>query len=232
MLRSSGEGGTASDARWGASDGERCSLGSARGASQVLGKKCEGRKEYTSMVAVANDFWTAINDDEIKLEGKRQLPKLTGVCVEKGVGDDDDANPPPRGRKGKPSTVTRPYDMAKASIFDSKIDPRAFEAKGFKVNAFIKPSSAMGKPSRDADCVLKIVKIEDQTVTLQSEDGTTEKQMSELMDCYVLRVEDETKVVVLFFLGGGGGVRRCWMLGGRCSLGETRGGGGGGRGRG
>ena len=164
--------------------------------------------------------------------GKRQLPKLTGVCVEKGVGDDDDANPPPRGKKGKPSTETQPYAMAKASIFDSKIDPREFEAKGFKVNAFIKPSSAMGKPSRDADCVLKIVKIEDQTVTLQSEDGTTEKQMSELMDCYVLRVEDETKVVVLFFLGGGGGVRRCWMLGGRCSLGETRGGGGGGRGRG
>ena len=106
--------------------------------------------------------------------------------------------------------------VATPSLDDHQIDPREFEAKGFKVNSVIKPSNIV-KPSsssnRDAGGVLKIVKIEDQTVTLQSEDGTTEKRMSELMDCYVLRVEDETKVVVLFFFGGEGaecGGVGCW----------------------
>ena len=62
---------------------------------------CEGRKTYTNMCDIVDDFWNGMNTDELD-SGRPSLPKL---CVAPGVGDDTD-KPVPRAKnkadKGAP----------------------------------------------------------------------------------------------------------------------------------
>ena len=51
----------------------------------MLGNVCDGRKAYTSMCDIVNDFWNGMNADELDI-GRAALPTLS---VAPCVGDDE-----------------------------------------------------------------------------------------------------------------------------------------------
>ena len=104
----------------------------------MLGKVCEGRKTYTSMCDIVDDFWKGMNDDEIGM-GRSSLPKLS---VEPGVGDDKPVAKKASGKKDKEKASS--FQMRSTSIYSTEVDDETFSEAGFTVGVQISMTKKRG----------------------------------------------------------------------------------------